>query len=70
MAKAKGEEIYKLWMKNRSALTEKETFVLKQYYGLGEDSVHHTLAEIGTLMDVSRERVRQIKAQAIDKIEE
>ena len=50
-----------------SHLSEQEQHVLKMRFGLeGQD--RHTLAEIGRLMEVSRERVRQVELKALRKL--
>ncbi|MEB3235925.1 MAG: sigma-70 family RNA polymerase sigma factor [Cyanobacteriota bacterium] len=50
-----------------SHLSEQERHVLKLRFGLdGEE--RHTLAEIGRLLDVSRERVRQVELKALRKL--
>jgi RNA polymerase primary sigma factor len=48
-------------------LSEQEQHVLKLRFGL-EGNERHTLAEIGRLMDVSRERVRQVELKALRKL--
>lgn len=48
-------------------LKEREATVLKLYYGLGTDR-EMTLEEIGQIMGLTRERIRQIKEEAFDKI--
>jgi len=48
-------------------LKEREAKVLKLYYGLGTDK-EMTLEEIGKIMGLTRERIRQIKEEAFDKI--
>ena len=50
-----------------SHLSEQEQHVLKMRFGL-EGQERHTLAEIGRLMDVSRERVRQVELKALRKL--
>jgi len=50
-----------------SDLKEREATVLKLYYGLGTDR-EMTLEEIGQIMGLTRERIRQIKEEAFDKI--
>lgn len=48
-------------------LTERERIVLQHRFGLG-DIKPYTLEEIGKLLGVTRERVRQIECQALDKL--
>jgi len=50
-----------------SRLGGKEKYVLKLYFGIGEETPH-TLEEIGVRLDLTRERVRQIKEKAIKKL--
>ena len=50
-----------------SHLSEQEQRVLKMRFGL-EGQERHTLAEIGRLMEVSRERVRQVELKALRKL--
>ena len=50
-----------------SHLSEQEQHVLKLRFGL-ETHDRHTLAEIGRLMEVSRERVRQVELKALRKL--
>ena len=50
-----------------SSLTERERQVISMRYGL-EDGRKHTLEEIGSELDVTRERVRQIEARAMEKL--
>ena len=57
------EEIQKVF----SALTEREKIVLQHRFGLQQTRVH-TLEEIGRLLGLTRERVRQIEVQAIQKL--
>ncbi|XOF32409.1 MAG: sigma-70 family RNA polymerase sigma factor [Candidatus Electrothrix sp. YB6] len=48
-------------------LTEREEQVLRLRYGI-EVGCDHTLEEVGRCFDVTRERIRQIEAQAIKKL--
>lgn len=50
-----------------SCLTDKERIVVNHRFGLN-DTRAYTLEEIGKLLGVTRERVRQIEAQALDKL--
>jgi RNA polymerase primary sigma factor len=48
-------------------LTERERKILVLYYGL-DDGEEMTLEEIGSLLGVTRERIRQIRNRAFDKL--
>ncbi len=48
-------------------LTERESNVLRLRFGL-EDGVPKTLEEVGKLYNVTRERIRQIEAKALEKL--
>ena len=50
-------------------LTPREQKILEMRFGL-EDGVAHTLEEVGQEFGVTRERIRQIEAKALEKIEE
>jgi RNA polymerase primary sigma factor len=49
-------------------LTPRERKILYLYYGLGQDSEAMTLEKIGALLGVTRERIRQIRERAFDKL--
>ena len=48
-------------------LTPREQKILEMRFGL-KDGVTHTLEEVGKVFSVTRERIRQIEAKALDKI--
>jgi len=48
-------------------LSPREQKILEMRFGL-EDGVSHTLEEVGREFDVTRERIRQIEAKALEKI--
>jgi RNA polymerase primary sigma factor len=50
-----------------SYLTERERKILVLYYGL-DDGEEMTLEQIGSLLGVTRERIRQIRNRAFDKL--
>ena len=50
-----------------ATLTPREEKVLRMRFGIGERS-DHTLEEVGRVFSVTRERIRQIEAQALNKL--
>lgn len=50
-------------------LTPREEKVLKMRFGLGHSGREHTLDEVGSHFGVTRERVRQIEAKALFKLQ-
>lgn len=49
------------------ALTDRERKVIEMRFGL-KNGKTHTLEEVGTVFDVTRERIRQIESKAISKL--
>lgn len=60
---AQKEEVIELL----ESLSDRERQVIRLRYGL-EDGKTHTLEEIGSILNVTRERVRQIEARAMEKL--
>ncbi|MCB9592379.1 MAG: sigma-70 family RNA polymerase sigma factor [Sandaracinaceae bacterium] len=54
-------------MRALSVLTPREEKILRMRFGIGSTDVH-TLAEVGEVFGVSRERIRQIEALALRKL--
>ena len=48
-------------------LSDREIFVLRMRFGL-DDGKKKTLAELGVIMNITKERVRQIEKKAINKL--
>ena len=48
-------------------LKDREAHILTEYYGLGEDD-SKTLEQIGAQLDLSSERIRQIKERALQRL--
>jgi len=61
------ESLKRCLCKVMSSLTTREEQVLRMRYGI-EISCDHTLEEVGQCFAVTRERIRQIEAQAINKL--
>ncbi|WP_339136937.1 MAG: sigma-70 family RNA polymerase sigma factor [Candidatus Electrothrix sp. GW3-4] len=61
------ESLKRCLAKVMGELTEREEQVLRMRYGI-EVGCDHTLEEVGQRFDVTRERIRQIEAQAIKKL--
>ncbi len=55
-------------LESMEGLTPREQKILEMRFGL-TDGVSHTLEEVGREFDVTRERIRQIEAKALEKIQ-
>jgi RNA polymerase primary sigma factor len=51
-----------------NTLTEREEKVLRLRFGIGGNDFPRTLEEVGTIFNVTRERVRQIETKALNKL--
>ncbi|MGH2447186.1 MAG: sigma-70 family RNA polymerase sigma factor [Chloroflexota bacterium] len=56
-------------MKVLGSLQPRETEILRLRFGLGDEQPH-TLAEVGQIMGLTRERVRQLEGRALRKLRE
>jgi RNA polymerase primary sigma factor len=65
--KIAAEKVEQAYRQFKTALTPKEDDVITRYYGISPH-VRHTLAEIGGMYKVTRERIRQIKGDALQKL--
>jgi len=54
--------------KNAGRLSERERDIIERYYSLG-GYTRHSLDDIAKLYKVTRERIRQIKAVALNKLQ-
>lgn len=62
------QRVNEAFSKNKSKLTEREQEIVARYYGIGGE-LRWTLQELGNKLGVTKERVRQIKAAALIKID-
>lgn len=68
--KSAGRELLRDYVKEAMRdLTPREQKILEMRFGL-HDGVAHTLEEVGREFDVTRERIRQIEAKALEKIQQ
>jgi len=51
-----------------NTLTPREIYVIEMRFGLLEDKTMHTLEETAEFFGVTRERIRQLQAKALEKL--
>ena len=51
-----------------SKLTQRERVILTEHYGLEDSTDSKTFEQIGSHLGISKERVRQIEIQALEKL--
>ena len=56
--------------KGLGLLSERERDIVTRHYGLGKDDAPMTLAQIGKVFGVTKERIRQIERRALNKLRE
>lgn len=61
------QKVHKAYSKNSKKLSAREQDIVERYYGFNSQ-LRHTLQELGDQYKVTRERIRQIKAAALNKI--
>jgi RNA polymerase primary sigma factor len=61
------EKVRKAYRGFKDQLSPREKEVITRYYGIDEQ-VRHSLAEIAGMYQVTRERIRQIKVDALRKL--
>ncbi len=61
------QEIHRMFEAFQTVLSDRHRYVLVQRYGL-DDNQFRTLAQVGQGMDLSRERVRQIEREALQRL--
>jgi len=64
---AYGQALKNVIEESLGGLKERESKILRLYFGL-DDQEPMTLEEIGGMMDITRERVRQIKEKALERL--
>lgn len=62
------EELKRMLDELLGMLTERQQQILRLYFGM-DDGVCHTFEQIGGMLEISKERARQVYRQAMDKLQ-
>lgn len=64
------DDLHEVLEQNRAELTETERFIIKRRFAIGQDpdAKPMTLKEIGQIMGMTKERVRQLEKRALQKL--
>ena len=62
------EELVKILRANTAGLTDVELVVVKGRFAFGDSQTRKTLVEIGKILGLTKERVRQIQKKAVSKL--
>lgn len=65
--KVEAERVERAYKQFNHLLTAREDDIITRFYGLNKQ-VRHSLNEIGEMYQVTRERIRQIKEEALKKL--
>ena len=63
------EELEQTLQTMLSALTERQQQVLRLHYGM-DDGICYSMAKIAAMLDISKERVRQLEQQAMESLQQ
>ncbi len=62
------DSLREILAKNRASLSEVERTIVMERFAVGSDTKRRTLAEVGRMVGLTNERVRQIQNHALNKI--
>ena len=65
--KIQAEKVRLAYGKFGKNLNDKEREIIIRFYGI-DKNVRHSLRELGEMFEVTRERIRQIKSEALIKL--
>ena len=62
------EDFYATWERMKNPITERRKEVIELFFGFKDADHERTLEEIGAKIDLTKERVRQVKERGITKL--